>query len=108
MSVVIWSKEMLGFFCWKCNLKQSRDSKIPKFSKPIQLWWAGLKEGRMRKGEDGVEGEGRWGREWGRNKEWGREEGEGGWEKRGGWRGKFLFFNGRVFKTKSLHKTAHG
>ena len=45
---VIRSKQMLrNFNCCKCYLKQSRDSKISKFSQP---WWVSLKEERGRKG----------------------------------------------------------
>ena len=44
---MIWSKKMSGnFCCCKCDLKEPRDSQIPKFSQPAQPWWAGFNEGR--------------------------------------------------------------
>ena len=81
MREVIRSKWMLGNFnCCKCNLKQSRDSQIPKFSQPAQPWWAGFNEGRGG-GRTEEKGEGRQGE--GMEREEGRE-GERGREREGG------------------------
>ena len=73
-----------NFCCYKCDLKEPRDSQIPKFSQPAQPWWAGFNEGR-----GGVRTEGRQGGGW-KGKRRGKEE--GGREREGG--------EGRVLKLK--------
>ena len=76
---------MSGNFCGcKCDLKEPRDSQIPKFSQPAQPWWAGFNEGR-----GGGRTEGRQGGGW-KGKRRGKEE--GGREREGG--------EGRVLKLK--------
>ena len=70
-----------NFCCCKCDLKEPRDSQIPKFSQPAQPWRAGFNEGRgggrtkgKVKGRQGGGMEREEGRERGRGRE--REGGE--------------------------------